>query len=151
MTDPTSVIGRELEAFSATPERGQLAFFAQVLGQTDPTYFDLDAARAKGYPDLPVPPTFLFSLELRRPNPRGILAELGIDMRSVLHGEQRFDYMSMAFAGETLDFTGKYVDYYEKKGGAMRFLVRETTVSRGGSAIAVLKNVLIARQLELSS
>ena len=151
MTDIDTIIGRELPSFSAVPERGQLAFFAQVLGQTDPTYFDVEAAHAKGYPDLPVPPTFLFSLELKRPDPRGILTELGIDMRSVLHGEQEFTYQAMAFAGETLDFTGKYVDYYEKKGGAMRFLVRETQVRRGDEPIAVLKNVLIARQLELSS
>ncbi|MEO6955962.1 MAG: MaoC family dehydratase N-terminal domain-containing protein [Antricoccus sp.] len=151
MIDPSSIIGRELSSFSAVPERGQLAFFAQVLGQTDPTYFDLDAARAKGHPDLPVPPTFLFSLELRRPNPRGILTELGIDMRSVLHGEQEFRYPAMAFAGQQLDFTGTYVDYYEKKGGAMRFLVRQTEVKRDGEPIAVLKNVLISRQLELTS
>ncbi len=151
MTDPSSIIGRKLPSYSATPERGQLAFFAQVLGQTDPTYFDLDTARASGYPDLPVPPTFLFTLELRRPDPRGILTELGIDMRSVLHGEQEFSYSAMAFAGQKLDFTGTYVDYYEKKGGAMRFLVRQTEVSRDGEPIAVLKNVLIARQMELTS
>lgn len=146
--DPKTVIGRQLEPFTATAERGQLAFFARVTGIDDPSYRDLAAAKDAGHPDLPLPPTFLFSLELLRPNPHGILSELGIDMRSVLHGEQSFEYHRAAYAGEELTFSASYVDYYEKKDGALRFLVRRTDVTRGDEPIATLTNVLVSRRLE---
>lgn len=149
--DPQDLIGTKVEPFSATAERSQLAFFARVIGLDDPIYTDVAAARAAGHPDLPLPPTFLFSLELLRPNPRGVLGELGIDMRSVLHGEQGFEYHAMAFAGDELTFTGEYTDYYEKKGGAMRFLLRRTDVTRGDEPIATLTNTLISRRLEALS
>lgn len=149
MTDPHTLIGRVLPAFSATAERGRLQLFAEVLGETDRTYFDLDAARAAGYPDLPVPPTFFFSLELGRPNAHGVLAELGVDLRQVLHGEQAFSYQALAFAGQSLDFAPRFSNYYEKKNGALRFLVRRTEVSRGGEPVATLSNTLVIRQLEL--
>ncbi|GAB3311609.1 MaoC family dehydratase [Epidermidibacterium keratini] len=144
----TDVIGRALEPFTATAERGQIAFFAEVVGLDDPVYRDVEAARAAGHRDIPLPPTFLFSLELLRPNPRGILTELGIDMRSVLHGEQAFDYHAAAYAGDELTFSGSYTDYYEKKGGALRFLVRQSDVTRGDEPIATLTNVLISRAME---
>lgn len=144
----TDVIGRPLDAFTATAERGQIAFFADVVGLDDPVYRDVEAARAAGHRDIPLPPTFLFSLELLRPNPRAILAKLGIDMRSVLHGEQAFDYHAPAYAGDQLTFTGSYTDYYEKKGGALRFLVRQSDVARDGEPIATLTNVLISRAME---
>jgi hypothetical protein len=57
-------IGRELPAATFDIERGRLAFFARAIGETDPVYLDPDAARAAGHPDIPAPPTFLFSGEL---------------------------------------------------------------------------------------
>lgn len=150
VTDPRSVIGRVLPAFTAVAERGRIAFFARVIGETDPVYRDVKAARAAGYADIPLPPTFLFSLELERPDPHGLLAELGIDLREVLHGEQEFRYLRTACAGQDLRFEPRITDYYEKKGGALRFLVRETEVSADGEPVALLANTLIARKRELS-
>lgn len=151
MIDPSTLIGRELPRFSTVAERRQIQFFADVVGEDDPTYLDVDAARAAGYPDVPVPPTFLFTLELRRPDPYQVLRELDVDMRQVLHGEQWFAYHRTACAGEELDFAPRITDYYEKKNGALRFLVRETNVSRRGETIADLTNVIVIRRLELVS
>lgn len=148
MVDPYQLVGRRLPRFRAAAERGQLRLFAGVLGETDAVYTDLDTARAAGYPDLPIPPTFLFSLELERPDPHGVLRELGIDQRQLLHGEQEFRYHRMAFAGQELEFRPQLSDYYEKKDGALKFLVRRTEVLRGEEPIAELANVLVIRQLE---
>jgi hypothetical protein len=151
LKQPQDIVGLELPVMRASAERFQLREFARVTGISDPRYSDLEAARAAGYPDLPVPPTFYFSLEFGRPDPGFVLRELGIDQRQVLHGEQRFAYRQLAFAGQELVFTGRIADYYEKKGGALRFVVRETEVTRAGEPVATLTNVLVARQLELTS
>ena len=47
---------------------------------------------AAGHRDLPVPPTFLFGLELEAPDPFGWLAGSASTCGSVLHGEQSFTY-----------------------------------------------------------
>jgi acyl dehydratase len=148
---PQSIIGRTLPPFRTTPERSQLQFFAQVIGETDPVYTDVEAARAAGHPDLLVPPTFLFSLELRRPDSHVLIDELGFDRRQFLHGEERFTYHALAYAGEELELTAEYTDCYEKRGGALTFIVRRTTVRREGALIAELSNVLVIRQLEIRS
>jgi hypothetical protein len=144
------IVGLELPPFTATAERFQLRAFARVAGISDPRYCDLEAALAAGYPDLPIPPTFYFSLEFGRPDPGLVIRELGIDLREVLHGEQRFAYHRLAFAGQGLTFTGRIADYYEKKDGALRFVVRETEVTRSGEPVVTLTNVLVARRLELA-
>ena len=58
---------------------------AAATGQTDPVYTDLDAAKRAGHRDLPVPPTFLFGVDLEGPEPLTFLADLGVDLRTVLH------------------------------------------------------------------
>ena len=47
-----STKGRTLAPVSVQVERGRIRFFAKSLGETDPIHFDIDAARAAGYPDL---------------------------------------------------------------------------------------------------
>ena len=54
-------IGHELPASVLPIERSRLQFFAKAIGETNPVYTDVAAARDAGYPDLPAPPTFLFA------------------------------------------------------------------------------------------
>ncbi|AKE00084.1 acyl dehydratase [Rhodococcus erythropolis] len=142
--DP-AVIGRILPGHEALAERGRLRFFAKAIGETDPLYFDVEAAKAAGHRDLPVPPTFLFCLEMEKPDPFVLLRELEIDVRNILHGEQAFEYHTLAYAGDTLAYASTVTDSYSKKGGALDFLVRKTDVTRDGELIARLTNTLVVR------
>jgi hypothetical protein len=74
--------------------------------------------------------------------------DLGVDLRFVLHGTQRFDYHRMAFAGDELVLQPRITDVYEKRGGALEFLVVETEVTRGGEAIATLTKTIVVRHPE---
>ena len=147
----TKFIGTALPSHTADIERGRLRFFASVIGETDPVYTSLDAARAAGHPDLPVPPTFFFSLDLEQPGGfGGYLAEMGVDLRRVLHGEQSFTYHAMAYAGQSLTLRSTITDIYAKKGGALEFIVRDTAVTHAadGSPVADLRSVVVVRNLE---
>lgn len=149
MPIPDSAIGTDLPRVTADVERGRLRFFAKAIGETDPVYTDVTAARAAGHDDLPVPPTFFFGLELEQPDPFAYLTDLGVDMRHVLHGEQSFGYHSMAYAGDRLILSPRIADVYRKKGGELEFLVKETTVTRAdGSKVAALTSVIVVRHLE---
>jgi len=138
--------GPTLEPYSVPVEAGRLRFFAKATGQTDPVYFDAAAARAAGHHDLPVPPTFLFCLEMDGPHPAAIRELLGLDYRRLLHGEQQFTYHAMAHAGDVLSFAQRIDDIYDKKGGALEFVVRLTRVSnQHGALVAELRAVTVMR------
>ena len=143
--DP-SFVGTALPTSSWTVDAARLRLFAQAIGETNPIYVDADAARAAGHPDLPVPPTFLFGVELENPEPFGWLTPLGVDLRHVLHGDQSFEYSSIAHAGDTLVAAPTITDIYAKKNGALEFIVKTTTVTRAdGSAVAELVSTIVVR------
>ncbi|CAM3727037.1 MaoC family dehydratase N-terminal domain-containing protein [Smaragdicoccus niigatensis] len=130
--DP-SAIGTELASTTLTVDEGRLRFFAKAIGD-------------KVDPDLRVPPTFLFSIELENPNAFGWVDQLGIDLRFVLHGEQAFTYHQPAYAGDVLTATPKITDVYSKKGGALDFIVKDTAVTNAaGELVADLKTVIVVR------
>ena len=139
-------IGHTMPKFSATVEKGRLRFFAKAIGETDPVYTDEAAARAAGHPGLPVPPTFLFCLEMESPDPAAIRNLLGLDYRRLLHGEQGFTYHRMAYAGDELSFEQRIEDIYDKKGGALDFVLRKTRVTnQRGEHVADLRTVTVQR------
>jgi hypothetical protein len=143
--DHDRAVGVELEPITVIVERGRLAFFARATGQADPIYSDVDAAVAAGHPDLPVPPTFFFSLELAAPDPFGYLRDLGVDLRRVLHGEQGFTYHALAYAGDTLVLNPRIVDAFSKKGGALDFLVKQSSVIRSGEPVAEAVSTIVVQ------
>ena len=138
-------IGLTVAPYTVEVEKSRLRFFAQATGQTDPIYTDEAAARAAGHPALPVPPTFLFCLEMDAPDRAALRNQLGIDIAKILHGEQRFRYHRMAFAGDRLTFEQKVTDISSKKGGALDFMVRETRVTnqRGEHVADLLATTVI--------
>jgi len=139
-------IGHTLPAFDVRVEAGRLRFFAKATGQTDPLYVDEEAARAAGLPGLLVPPTFLFCLEMDAPDPAAIRNLLGMDYRKLLHGEQQFTYHAPAHAGDMLRFEQRIEDIYDKKGGALEFVVRRTQVHNQRDArMAELRTVTVLR------
>ena len=140
----------EFAPLTVDVERGRLRFFAKTIGETNPVYTDVDAARAEGHPDLPVAPTYLFSLGLEAPDPFGYLEELGVDLRLVLHGEQSFTYHRIAHAGERLTLQDRIVDVYTKRGGALEFLVKQTDIRRDHEPIAETRSVIVVRNPEVA-
>jgi acyl dehydratase len=131
------------EPLTVEVERGRLRFFAQATGQADPIYSDLEAARAQGHRDLPVPPTFFFSLQFDAPDPFGYLERLGVDLRTVLHGGQSFTYHRMAYAGDRLTVEDRIVDVYAKRN--LEFLVRQSDITRDGEPVAEARSVIVVR------
>jgi len=139
-------IGHMLPAFTVPVEAGRLRFFAKATGNTDPVYIDEAAARDAGHPHVPVPPTFLFCLEMDQPKPGAMRELLGIDYRRILHGEQHFRYHALAHAGDRLRFEPRIADIYDKKGGALEFVLRETRVTnQHGALVAEMKCLTVVR------
>lgn len=141
-----SLIGTTLHVATVDVERGAITCFARVIGETNLVYFDESSARAAGYRSLPVPPTFLFCLESRATDPGRLIELAQLDLGRVLHAEQQFDYRSTACAGDRLTFETTIADIYDKKGGALEFLVTHTRVTnQDGAHVADLRMSLVQR------
>jgi acyl dehydratase len=139
-------LGHELPPSVMPLERSRLQFFAKAIGETNPVYTDVVAARAAGYADLPAPPTFLFAAELDSGASDRLVADLGIPFAKLLHGEQRFSYHQPASAGDIVTVRSKITDIYDKKGGALEFVVKTSQASnQAGVLLAEISTVLVYR------
>ncbi len=141
-----SFIGLETKPRSVLVEAGQLRFFARATGEKDPIYYDEKAARAAGHPALPAPPTFLFCLGSLAPDGENVIAKLGVDMGRVLHGEQSFTYGKPIHAGDVITLTTRISDIYDKRGGALDFIVQDTdATNQNGEAVGQTRTVIVVR------
>lgn len=139
-------IGHELPASVLPIERTRLQFFAKAIGETDPVYTDAAAARDAGYSDLPAPPTFLFAAELDSGASDRLLADLGIPLSNLLHGEQGFSYHRPACVGDTVTVRSTITDIYDKKNGALEFVVKTSrATNQRDELVAELRTVIVCR------
>lgn len=141
-----SHIGRTFPAFQVRVEPFQLRLFAKAVGETRAEYLDEDAARAAGLRGLLAPPTFLFSLWLQDPVEFRMARELGLDLRRVLHGEQTFRYRAPVCGGDVVRVQETIRDVYDKKGGALEFVVSDVVArGAGGEPVAEAACVTVVR------
>jgi acyl dehydratase len=139
--DFSEYIGMSLGQGTLVVERATVTAFARAVLDDSPVYRNADVATTEGFDNIPVPPTFGFSLqnwgkweelqppadpEVRSPMVEimgGLMAKGGL----VLHGEQSFEYHRPMVAGEVLTYVGVVKDVYQKPTGdrIMTFLITE--------------------------
>jgi acyl dehydratase len=136
------IVGMPTGKATITIERGPVTQFAASVTETSPVYRSVDAAKAAGFDDIPVPPTYFFSAASfwgafsedqpadavpgRNPTME-VIGKLMSKGGIVLHGEQEFEYHKPIVVGDRISSEGKVVDLYEKPAGdkTMTFLVTE--------------------------
>ncbi len=142
----TKWIGHEIGSSVLPIEHSRLRFFARAIGETNPVYTDVTAARGAGYADLPAPPTFLFAAELDSGAMFDLLELLGVPLERLLHGEQSFEYFGPVVAGDTVTVNSRIKDIYDKKNGALEFIETESqALNQHGTLVARLRNVTVVR------
>jgi acyl dehydratase len=139
-------IGRTLSPHSANVEGGRLRLFAKAVGETRPEYTDEAAALAAGHPALPALPTYVLCLDFDKADPYAWFAEFGIDIARVLHGSQSFRYFAPIYAGDRLAFVSRIEDVFQKRCGALNFVIKETDVTnQHGVRVAELRATIVIR------
>ena len=139
-------IGHEFKAFSAVAEAGKLKLFCKAIGEEDPIYQSAEAAKKAGYPRIPVSPTFLQAITNDDPEKGGLLRLLNVDIGLILHGEQHYDYYAPVYVGDRITCQQKVVDLYDKKGGALWFVVSETSMKdQAGKLVAKATGITVVR------
>ena len=140
------LVGKESPPATIRVDRARIRQFARAVGLEDPVYYDEEAARKAGYPRIPVSPTFLQALTNDDPEKGGLLKLINVDIGLILHGEQHYDYFAPVFVGDKVTCQQKIVDIYDKKGGALWFIVSETAMkNEAGKMVAKATGITVVR------
>ncbi len=133
-------IGYALPAFTVLLEPQRLQRFARAVGMADAQSLSV------------IPPTFFKAIEGEDNSSRRIIDALGVPLQQVLHVEQQFDYLLPITVGEQVRVERKVADIYEKKGGAMQFIVIESSIFRGDAQLAGRsRQIVLVRRPALAS
>src|SRR5262245_39654982 len=108
-----SYVGRASAPLVLEVEKGHVRRFAEATGDPNPIYRSEEAARAKGHPRIPAPPTFPIAL---RPN--DAREGMAIDWRKLLHSEQEIEYRRPLYVGDVVTVVQRIVEIEEKQGRA---------------------------------
>lgn len=139
-------IGMTFAPVHTKVEGGRLRYFFETIGERNPVYRDPAAAAAAGYAGIPIPPTYLFCLEMMdAENPFEFLARLKIDISRILHGEQTFVYHAPVVVGDQLAFETRVKSVAQKKGGAMTIIefVTKVTNHSGRHVADAIRSVVV--------
>lgn len=71
---------------------------------------------------------------------------MGIQLGKILHAEQAFTYHEPICAGDTITLQSKVADIFDKKGGALEFVVQDYTAkNQDGELVAELRRTIVVR------
>jgi acyl dehydratase len=127
--------------------REKIREFALAVGDDNPAYLDVEAARALGHPDLVAPPTF--SVVVTRDPQIAVIddPELGLDFSRVVHGDQKFHFTRPIVAGDVLTTTSS-VSSARSLAGNDIVTIRSDVADAAGSPVVSVFATLVARAVE---
>jgi acyl dehydratase len=127
----TDVIGKTYPATTYAVGREKVREYAHAVGETNPLYLDVEAARTAGYVDVVAPPMFAVVYAGRALWPALFDPEIGIDFPNMLHAGQEFEWGPLVVAGDEIETTVTVKDIAERQGMGFYELVTESRNEHG--------------------
>jgi acyl dehydratase len=124
MAVKTEAIGKTYPPTTYAVGREKIREYASAVGETNPLYFDVDAARAAGYDDVVAPPMFAVVYAARAVGPGIFDPEVGIDFAMMVHAGQEFVWGPVVVAGDEVTTTATVKEIADR--GGMAFYVFES-------------------------
>lgn len=124
--------------------REKIREFASAIGDFNPAYHDVEAARALGHGDVIAPPTFAFVPAFRAM--AGVMGDpaLGLDFSRVVHGEESFAYVRPIQAGDELVVHSE-IEAIESRGRNEFLTLRQDVLTAEGERVATTRAVTVSR------
>ena len=130
----TDVIGKTFAPATYAVGREKIREYARAVGETDPLYLDVEAARAAGYADVVAPPMFAVVYSLPAVWPALFDEEVGIDFAQMVHGGQEFEWGAVVVAGDEITTTASLKDASERRGNGF-FVFESVSVNERGETV----------------
>jgi acyl dehydratase len=129
-------VGKTYDPFDYEVGREKIREYANAVGETNPVYFDRQAAKDAGFRDVVAPPMFAVVYSAGSVGPPIFDPEVGIDFMRMVHGGQEFVWGEPVCAGDTITTTTTFKDFSEKDG--RKFYVFES-VSKNQDGAEVVR------------
>jgi acyl dehydratase len=94
--------------------REKIREYASAVGETDPRFHDVEAARAAGFADLVAPPMFACVYKWRALGPVVLDPDVGIDFSRLVHGGQDFTWHAPVVAGDEITTEAEFTGHAKK-------------------------------------
>jgi acyl dehydratase len=114
--------------------REKIREYASAVGETDPLYHDLEAARAEGFDDLLAPPMFAAVYCGPAIWPAVTDPDAGIDFSRLVHGAQEFTWHELVVAGDEIT-TEAELEESSERGGLKFYVFRTTSTNQRGELV----------------
>jgi acyl dehydratase len=140
----TEAVGKTYPPVSYAVGREKVREFAGVVGEEDPRYHDVEAAREAGYADVVAPPMFAVVYSGGAIGPALFDSEVGIDFAQMVHGGQEFVWGAPVVAGDEIATEVEVKDVSER--GGLEFYVFESrSTNQDGDTVCTGKWTNIVR------
>jgi acyl dehydratase len=130
-----SAIGKSFPAVNYAVGREKVREFAAAVGETNPLYFDVDAAQAEGHPDVVAPPMFAVVYSWRAIGHAVFDPQVAINFAMLVHGGQEFRWGPLVVAGDEIDTTVT-VKNISKRGEMGFYVFESTSVNQRGENVS---------------
>ncbi|MFL5665610.1 MAG: MaoC family dehydratase N-terminal domain-containing protein [Ktedonobacteraceae bacterium] len=125
-----SKIGQSFAPFTYEVQRNKIHELTTAIGDTNPVYHSREAAQEAGFPGVPISPTTPTMFSFWGNRQRGSsLAEVGINVSRILHGEEEYEYIAPIYPNDVLTGTTTLVEGKTRQGSGghtMDILTMET-------------------------
>lgn len=124
-------IGKTYEPAVYAVGREKIREYARAVGETDPVYLDVQAARAAGYTDVVAPPMFTVVYSAPSVGPPIFDPEIELNFAMMVHGAQQFEWGPVVVAGDEITTTTSVKDISESDGRGYYVFESISTNQRG--------------------
>jgi acyl dehydratase len=124
--------------------REKIREFADAIGDENPAYVDVEAAKALGHPDVVAPPTFAVVITLQAGAQAVFDPGLGLDYAMVVHGEQTFIHHRPIRPGDALSTNVTITDIRTAGRNEIMTLTIELSAA-DGEKVCTAVNTIVSR------
>jgi acyl dehydratase len=112
----TKAVGKSYQPVVYAVGREKVREYARAVGETNPVYLDVEAARAAGYADVVAPPMFAVVYSAPAVGPLIFDPEIELNFAMMVHGGQEFVWDSPVVAGDEISTRASVKDISERDG-----------------------------------
>ena len=139
----TEGIGKQWDPATYEVGAEKIREFANAIGAGNTVHLDHEAAKAAGFRDLVAPPMFCVVYSAPAMGPAILDPEVGINLATMLHGSQEFEWDEPVCSGDVITTTPTVKEIYEKDGKGF-YVFESVSVNQNGEQVvrAVWTNIV---------
>jgi acyl dehydratase len=130
----TNAIGKTYDPVVYAVGREKIREYARAVGETNPVYLDLQAARQAGHADVVAPPMFAVVYSAPSVGPPIFDPELDLNFAMMVHGGQEFVWGPLVVAGDEITTTTSVKDISENDGRGY-YVFESISTNQGGEQV----------------